>query len=369
VLPGANDSEKLEALSQKPYKDQVVWFLNAFWEVFAEPHAETIWKYCHKYEDLDLEKKTEGTGLDELNAHRFLEFFKDTHTVSELRAKLRETGALPPSAKPKLVPITHFLLFQYNADYRVLVNASQGDNAKEIAEAQRRLDEVSAAFEASDARAREADAAFREALARDKVAKETEAEAKAREADAIQREAPFKAAQEELEAALAELKAQEDAYQAKKEDLERRSNEGNVVQANKAKNELAQLLAENPLPLRKAKITTEAATKKAEKARAPFEAARKQAEDARAAASAAAQEASNARTAASRAKDASERAKEAADQALDDARRLVQEAEDYLQEIRSKPGCAYGAMWWMSRELEEKKKYLPERKGGVRKAD
>jgi len=312
-----------------------------------------------------------------LNAHRFLEAFKDTHTVAELRSKLRETGALAPSAKPKLVPITHFLLFKYNSDFHVLVNASQGDNAKEIAEAQRRLDEVSAAFEASDARAREAAAAFREAetrereaVAREKDARDTENEAKAREAEAIQREAPFKAAQEELEAALAELKAQEDAYQSKKSELERKSNaEGNVVQANKAKNELAQLLAEDPLPLRKAKITTEAATKKAEKARAPFEAARKQAEDARAAASNAAQQASNARAAASKARDASERAKQAAEQALEDARRLVQEAEDFLEELRNKPGCAHGAMWWMSRELEEKKKYLPERKGGVRKAD
>jgi len=296
-----------------------------------------------------------------LNAHRFLESFQDTHTVAELRTKLRETGALPPSAKPKLVPITHFLLFKYNADFRVLVNASQGDNAKEIAEAQRRLDEVSAAFEASDARAREASAAFREAetrereaLARDKEARDTEAEAKAREA-------PFKAAEQELQAALAELKAQEDAYQAKKQDLERKSNvEGNVVQANKAKNELAQLLAENPLPLRKAKITTEAATKKAEKARAPFDAATKQAE-------AAAQQASSARSAASNARTASEKAKKAAEHALEEAGRLVQEAEEFLAEMRNKPGCAFGAMWWMERELQEKKKYLPESKGGVKK--
>jgi len=374
VLPGANDSEKLQALSQKTYKEQSIWFLNAFWETFAEKEAENIWKYTHKFHDLDLNNKAEGSGVDELQAHRFLEFFNDTHTVQELRTKLRETGAIAPSDRPKLVPISHFLLFHYNADFHILVNASQGDNAKEIAEAQRKLDVASAAFNESDARASEAKAAFRqaeaaerEALAREKEAKDREADALAREAEARAREAPFKAAQEELEAALNELRAQENAYNSKISDLQAKSEQGTVVQQNKAKNELAQLRAEDPLPLRRAKITQEAATKKAEKARAPFEAATKEAEAARAVASAAANQASQARSAASKAKQASERAKQAAEDALEEARRALQEAEDYLNEIRSKPGCAYGAMWWLDREIQEKKKFLPERLGGVKR--
>jgi len=69
----------------------------------------------------------------------------------------------------------------------------------------------------------------------------------------------------ELEQALSELKAQEDAYHNKKAELERKSEEGGVVSRNKAKAELAQLLAEDPLPLRRAKITTEAAVKKSRK--------------------------------------------------------------------------------------------------------
>jgi len=69
-----------------------------------------------------------------------------------------------------------------------------------------------------------------------------------------------------LEAALAEVKKQEDAYNAKTEDLKKKSEEGGVVSRNKAKNELAQHLAEDPLPLRQAKITAEAAVRKAEKA-------------------------------------------------------------------------------------------------------
>merc|ERR1711988_1770131 len=78
-------------------------------------------------------------------------------------------------------------------------------------------------------------------------------------------EAPFEAAQEELEAAAAELKAQEEAYENKKQELQTKG-EGSGVGAMRARNELAQLLAEDPLPLRRAKITQEAALKKAEKA-------------------------------------------------------------------------------------------------------
>merc|ERR1712188_343504 len=115
------------------------------------------------------------------------------------------------------------------------------------------------------------------------------------------------AAQAELEAALAEVKAQEDAYNSKTEDLKKKSETGGVVSRNKAANELAQHLAEDPLPLRKAKITAEAAVKRSEKAT-------KAAADARAAA-----EATNARKAAEDAREASAKAKAVAEAALDDA--------------------------------------------------
>mmetsp|Transcript_86579 Transcript_86579/g.129823 ORF Transcript_86579/g.129823 Transcript_86579/m.129823 type:complete len:412 (-) Transcript_86579:10-1245(-) len=404
VLPGANDHEKLQALAKLTYKQQCVWFLNAFWETIPniETEAEKLWKFVATCVELDIEFHDEGCGLDEMKAHVFLEKFNETLTVRELRAKLRSTGALEESERPKVVPITHFLLFKYNADWHVLVNASQGDNAEAIKKAQQMLDEVNAAFRESDekhqqaaaslraaeksaaaAAAAEADAKAREADARSSqaaaeasadAAKAKENEAKEKENAAIEQEAPFKAAQEELEAALAEVKAQEDAYNGKIADCEKRSEEGGVVSRNKAKAELAQLQAEDPLPLSRAKITLEAARKRAEKTRAPFEAATKIAQEARAAATAAAdsaaqaaQAASNARQAADAARAASEADKQAAAAAVEDAKRRVQEAEDYLQEIKNQPGCAYGALWWIDRELHDAKAYVPESKGGYRK--
>src|SRR3990167_191286 len=310
VLPGKNDHEKLQALAGLTYKQQAIWFLNGFWEL-AEKDAERLWSYTLTCAELDLELNDQGNGLDEVNAHRFLEKYNETLTVRELRDKLRRTGALEEHERPKAVPLTHFLLFKYNIDWHKLVNASQGDNSAEIAEAKRLLATVKAAFT-------EAEASHKEANARAVDAANSEREALAREEEARKQEAPFKKAQEELQAALDEVHNQESAYHGKIADCERRSQEGGVVQQNKARAELAQLKAEDPLPLRKAKITLEAAEKRAAKARAPFEEATKQAEAARALATADRQKADAARN--------------AAEQALENAKQKVAEAEAYLEE-------------------------------------
>ena len=180
---------------------------------------------------------------------------------------------------------------------------------------------------------------------------------------------------------MAEVHAQEQAYNEKKADLERRSEEGGVVSKNKAKAELAQLLAEDPLPLRRAKITQEAAVKKAEKATEAAVAARKEAEESAAASSkareaaerdaAAAEQAriaaEHAAAAASKAAAESAAAAAAAEAAVEAAMESLKEAETYLAEVKSKPGQAFGALWWIDRELHEQRKFLPVSKGGIAK--
>jgi hypothetical protein len=52
------------------------WFLNAFWEDGMEKEAEHLWKWSDKIKTYDLQKGADGCDLDELNAHRFLEFHK-----------------------------------------------------------------------------------------------------------------------------------------------------------------------------------------------------------------------------------------------------------------------------------------------------
>merc|ERR1712137_1394935 len=225
----------------------------------------------------------------------------------EMREGLRSVGI----EKVKYVPLTNFLIFKYKVDWHKLVNAAQGDNQEEVAQAQRMLEEVSKALQAVQKTASESAKAEIEAINAENAAK----------------------------AALAELKKEEDAYNQKKADLEKRSEEGGVVSRNKAKAELAQHLAEDPLPLRRAKITTEAAVKKAERTAQAAEVATAAAKQARI----------------------------AAEQAVEEAQKRVAEAEAYLDEVKSKPGSAAGAIWWIDRELHEQKKYLPTSKGGIAK--
>ena len=405
VLTGANDNEKLLDLCSKTHKEQAVWFLNAFWEDFAEKEAENIWNFVDQAQNID-NAKAAGTALDEMEAHRFLEKADSAHTVLEMRNLLRKTGAIGQSERPKSVPLSHYFLFKYDAHsnklFHDLVTRSQGDNQKQIEEAQAKLDAVQTAFDEASRTATAAAASLKAAQEKEAVAKSREADAKSaetsahasaeaaktREVEAKQsadnlavKEQELKAAQAEVEAALAEVKKQEDAYNTKTETLKKKSEEGGVVSRNKAKNELAQHLAEDPLPLRTAKITAEAALRKAEKAtneaataRARAEADAKQASEARAqadadaaAASAARVEAEKSRAQAEAARAEAEKDKAAADDAVDAAQAAVAEAEAFLEEMKAQPGSSQGALWWMDRELHEKKKYMPMRKGGIAK--
>ena len=56
--------------------------------------------------------------------------------------------------------MTHFLLDKYEADWHKLVNAPQGDNSAQIAEAQDKLQAVQDAFDASSKADAEAAAAL-----------------------------------------------------------------------------------------------------------------------------------------------------------------------------------------------------------------
>jgi hypothetical protein len=299
ALKGSNDTEKLKDLFSKTYKEQAVWFLNGYWKQ-QEKEAENIWKYAQKMVELDKDKGKEGNQLDEFQAHRFLESFKDPLTVLEMREKLFKVGI----EKTKFVSLSAYLLSHYTADWHYLVNAPQGDNQEEVLKAQQLLDSVQKAF------------VDVQNTAQASVARESEA----RTAEAASKEAKL------------EVQKLEAAYHEKTAQLTKKTEEGGVVSQNKAKAELAQHLAEDPLPLRRAKISAEAAHKKAENAVAAAIAARA-----------------------------------AAEKALEDAQLRVAEAQKYLDEVSSRPGSAAGALWWINRELHEARAYMPTSKGGYAK--
>lgn len=314
--------EAFKKFTAKNYAEQGKAFLNAYWNEHQKD-AESIWTWALKFAELDLDRKADGNDLDEFNAHRFLEGLQETKTVRQMRTEIKDMDI----DFNKRLALLEYCLWKFKHSVTDFVKRPQGDNQEELKKAQKLLDEVLAAF--------------REVEKSANIAKAREKEAQDREREAIEAEKPFKIAQEELNAALAELAAQEKAYKDKTADLTQKSESGGAVQKNKAKAELEIHLREDPLPLRKAKISTEAAERKAEKVRAPFKEAREKAEEARRIAAAA-------------------RAKADAD--LEEAGKRLQAAEDYLNEVRKQPGQPYGALWWIDRELEEKRRFLPQSK-------
>eukprot|EP00013_Stygamoeba_regulata_P022865 CAMPEP_0177666776 /NCGR_PEP_ID=MMETSP0447-20121125/21762_1 /TAXON_ID=0 /ORGANISM="Stygamoeba regulata, Strain BSH-02190019" /LENGTH=199 /DNA_ID=CAMNT_0019172947 /DNA_START=46 /DNA_END=641 /DNA_ORIENTATION=+ len=186
VLPGATDFEKLESLCARTYKAQALWFLNAFWDSFGEAEAENLWNYVHKAVEIDMDSREAGTHLNEMEAHRLLESFDETMTVREMRTYLRQHGAI--GERVKNVPLTHWWIAKYKADWTVLVNAPQGDNSEAIEKAQAMLESAQAALNEATARANEAANALRESIAAEESAKAREAEAKQAEAQAISAE-------------------------------------------------------------------------------------------------------------------------------------------------------------------------------------
>jgi len=293
-------------LTAKPHSAQAQWWLNGFWNKGADKDAENVWKIAHMFMEIDAGhpvlygSKTqdfkETADLDEFKSHVVLEKLGETLTVQALRKRLK---ALDIDNNNRMA-LSEFLLDKYKKTPAELVNSPQGTLDRSIIDAaQAKCDE-----------------------AQDLLDKASEAK---RACDIA--EAPLKKANEELAVVVAEIAALEKARSDRLAELDGIINgSGGAVGKGKATNEKAQLQSEDPLPLRKAKITQEAALKRVEKARAPFTAATEAAEAAR-------QEAEAAFTA----------------------------AQASLDELKKKGGTPHGTVWWMERVLHEKMKFMPKK--------
>lgn len=194
--------------------------------------------------------------------------------------------------------MVEYLMYRYKKTPIEVCNAPQGENKEGIAKAQAMVDDAQAAVEAAAAKFEEAKRIEAEAAAAEAEAKSKSDAAASKAAEADEKARIASQAEAEQQAALQELNNQEKAYNDKIAELTKKSQEGSVVQRNRAANELAQLKAEDPLPLRKAKITQAAALKKAEKAANILREAQAAAQAAADAAAQAAQEAEDRRVSA-----------------------------------------------------------------------
>ena len=109
-------------VTAKVYKDQAIFFLNAFWAE-AGKDAEDIWRLFHLVCELDIENGAEGCKLDEFQAHRFFEKEHLSMTVQEMRQKLNVADP-----RFKKVAFIEFLLYKYNQTIVELMKRPQGTN-------------------------------------------------------------------------------------------------------------------------------------------------------------------------------------------------------------------------------------------------
>lgn len=295
----------------------------------------------------------QGSDLDEFNAHRFLEKVGETKRVVELREELRAIDL----DFNKRMALIEYLLFHFKCRVEDFVERPQGDNSKEVEKAQQMLESVQRLLDDAISKAALSKQASDAAKATAAIAKKEAELAASKASEAKARADEANAAEAEQRAALADVQAQEDAIAARIAELQARGDDESlgIVARNKAKNELAQVKSEDPLPLRKAKITLEAATKKAQKARVA-------AEEAHAVAEEASQKAADSKRQAEQDAATAEKALAASEAAVTEAENKCAEAQAYLDEVKSSAGSGgQGAFWWLDRELAEKKKYMPRR--------
>lgn len=368
-------------LTHMKFAEQAKWYLNGFWKDGAEQEAEMIWKYTQKFIELDDKKKAEGCELDEFQAHKFLESLGETLTVVALREKLRKID-LDCDGK---VALLEYLTFRYNKTVKEIINAPQGDNTAEINEATAKLQAVQdalvdlqnqlahqqSALEASKKAEEESKKAASESRKAEEVSKKAAEESRRALEKQTESEEAVKKAESEQRAAVDDLKNQEENYRKQLSTLESKTNDpaASTVSKNKAAAELAQLKQEDPLPLRKAKITQEASLRKVEKERKAAEAATAVAASAAANAQEQANKAEASRLhAEAQANEAQEKVAELEEQtrkveeAVRETEDRSREAEEYLQEVKKKGGSPLGSIWFMERELKEAQKYLPKKK-------
>jgi len=314
--------------------------------------------------------KKQGCDLDEFQAHRVLEKQGETLTVKEMRARLLKLDV----DNNKRLALTEYLINKYYPEEEKVVDmvadANQGGvdpkllriAEEKMAAAQAELDEAADAAETAHTAVVESKAAAKaahETLEKSKQAVQESTVALKKQEEA---ESEVNKAVEEATAAANALELEEKKIADKLKKLQDKIDDPNAgsVKRNSAINRKAQIESEDPLPLRKAKISQKAALKKVKKQKKKAQAATEECKTAKELAQKAQGDAAEAKTKAEETKEASIKAKQEADNAKHVAQEGFEEAENAIEELKKQgTGLPQGKIWWMERTLQEKKKYMP----------
>jgi len=309
-----------DELVKKTHTQQAIWWLNGFWGTL-EKDKERIWDMVHimieiecgkqkRYGKLKWEEK-EGSALNQFHSHRFLERMNETLTAKQLREKVKHLDV----DKNKMLALSEYLAGKYKKGIEEIVEAPQGGESavKALNKAKAAVSHATSALN----KAVDEEATAKAALENTKKSLKASNEAK-----------------DALNEAVAEVERQEkersDKIKKLKEKVENKKL--STMKQNTAKAELAQIQDEDPLPMRKARLTQTSALKKSTKA-----------------AKVAAKEEKKAKSAV-----------EVAAKAREEALKSMQDAEDIFTDLKENgDGIAHGEIWWMEKELSERTKFMP----------
>jgi len=355
----ASDLEKIKEFNELNYKDQAVKFINIYWDrspllLKDSPDLlEEVWNTKAEFVKLDKGKGEEGSELSEFDAHRILEKFGSTMTVQQFRKVFQDIDV----DHDHQMSLLEYLIFKHHASWKTVANAPVGNSSK-VNEAQQYVNEAQKELQNALSACERAKEELSLALDAKRNASDEESKAVEKEALAKEAEEEVNKAKLENEKSLNEVKRIEKEKEDKLIELEAKSTDANlgIVKRNRAKAELEQVKQEDSLPLRKAKISQEAAIRRLNKAL-------KTAASETATASEARRLASEAKELSIVAANKSEEAKKESEKAVETAEKAFGDAEKFLEEIKSKfSGSSEGSLWWMDRELAEAKRYLPKSK-------
>eukprot|EP00013_Stygamoeba_regulata_P029482 CAMPEP_0177645824 /NCGR_PEP_ID=MMETSP0447-20121125/9453_1 /TAXON_ID=0 /ORGANISM="Stygamoeba regulata, Strain BSH-02190019" /LENGTH=363 /DNA_ID=CAMNT_0019148329 /DNA_START=81 /DNA_END=1172 /DNA_ORIENTATION=- len=344
----SDDNAKFAELCKLPYKRQALWFLNGYWNDVVNPDtATTIWNWTREFvrlENLSTNPRgEEGNELDQFWSAKFLEDNDVAMTQNARKEALRSID-VDHNGRMSLI---EYLIWKFKKSVADCANAPQGsltpEQQRELDECQDALVRLGEALE----RLRQAEVDLK---AEQEELKSTQVQLAEKQKELDATIASLKALEAEQQAAVEAFEAEERKYKAECDRLRTLSTDQGVsaLQRSKASVQLQALLAEDPLPLRKAKITQEAVVRRVQKEQAPLLAslASQKAEVAERQAAVAAQE---------------EKVVAQKEQVVQEQQAVsnqMDEARARIDKLKSMGGIARGNIWWMEREMFEADKSL-----------
>jgi hypothetical protein len=173
--------DKIKSVTAMNYRDQAIWYLNAFWSDAkpAETEAETVFQLITAFTKEDHVKGKNGCELNPIQAFNVLQKRNQTLTALELKAQLRKVDI---DANGEMA-LCEYLLFINERDPVAFVTNPQGQ-----------IDLVK--LKALEKQMEELDALMAELQVKEAAAVAAEQASKQAEADAIEQEAKAKAAEQ-----------------------------------------------------------------------------------------------------------------------------------------------------------------------------